>query len=296
MKYNGEWCRNHDECYSGKCDRQCQGAKLDEACDPSQLVGCEKGLYCSLRDSKCRRQRRIAEPCDDYVREGPGRNFNVICQGGTQCLAVQNSDKRCRKIGYVLEGGDCGFDNECVGFLRCSSRGSCTTQGIAWMGQGTCLGAPRNCSVIQGESCVCGAGNGGQPSCQKTSGGRGDCDYDNTMLNLRNCQERANCPYDGQGFFSMFWNAFPQASTCMSDNCGGIIRQYLCCVGEGFDNVPYAWTHSAPLSCGSNAIVTALVVLLFIFAGFSVVVTAIVVVIVVLKRKREDGFQKFENN
>jgi hypothetical protein len=246
-----------------------------------------------LRRSKCEKQRKLGEGCDDYIREGPGRNFNVICPGGSVCQSIQNSDKRCRKYGYVLEGGDCTFDNECVGMMRCNSRGVCSSAMMNW-GQ-TCIGAPRNCTAAEGEGCICGS-NGAAPSCKKVSVGRNECNFDDAQKAIRDCQERANCPYDRQyQFFSNYYNAIPWTGNCMSDNCGSVIRSFMCCLGNGYDNVEYSWLHSGPMPCGNNVAVTVIVVLLFVAAGISIIVTAVIVTIAIIKRKKEEGFSKLDN-
>lgn len=294
MKYNGERCIDNEQCFGQKCENGwCVGLKEGDACNPTQNVQCDRGLYCSLQTSTCTRQKLLGDNCEDYVSERAGRNYNVICPGGSVCMAVAGSDKRCRKYGYVQENGACNFDNECAGFMTCNRNQVCSQNVWSW-NQG-CPGAPKNCSFVDGESCICGQ-NGQTNSCQKTSAGRIECNYPYYATEIRNCGERNNCPYDSNyQFFSNYYDVFPQAETCMSQNCGSIIREYFCCLGDGYDHLSASWLHSAPLSCStSNPVVTAFVVLLFLFAFASIIVTIIVIVVIVIKRKNAENFQRLE--
>lgn len=294
LKYNGEQCFDNEECHGQKCENGwCVGFKEGAQCNPTQGVQCDKGLYCSLATSTCVKQKQIGENCEDYASERVGRNFNVICPGGSLCISVGGSDKRCRKYGYVDEGNGCNFDNECAGFMSCNRNQVCSLN--LWQWNQACPGADRNCTATAGEACICGQ-NGAKNSCQKTSAGARECDYPKYAVEIRNCAERNNCPYDpNYNFFSNYYDAFPQADTCMSRNCGGVIREYLCCLGDGYDHLPYSWLHSAPLSCSSsrgNPVVTGFVVVLFLCAIASIIATVIVVIVVIVKRKSAENFQR----
>jgi len=91
-----------------------------------------------------------------------------------------------------------------------------------------------------------------------------DCNYELQARNYRDCWERNNCPFDNQmGFFALFAESF-NTGTCMSQNCGQIARDMMCCLSQGYDDNPWSELMSAPLNCGSSILVPLAIALVVI--------------------------------
>jgi len=230
----------------------------------------------------------------DY--EGPGGNLNVACKGGTRCLSVAGSNYACRKVQYVGFGEECSYDFECVGFMSCTTRNSpYPTCQYPTFGQGCFSG---NCSFISGQACICSA-DGKSGVCQKVNADlTKDCNYETTLKNYRDCWERSNCPYDNNmNFFALFIESFP-TGTCMSNNCGQIAKDYVCCNGNTIPQGIYSSSYPFPGGCGGiNWLLTAFIVI-FIFgligAGLITTIGGFIIWYRFFKNKKSEPFQRLE--
>eukprot|EP01080_Neovahlkampfia_damariscottae_P003462 gene3462-6111_t len=291
-RYNGYRCATNEQCFGNRCEGGvCVGLKEDEVCDPNVNVQCGKGLYCSLKEKKCKLQIRIGEECEDYVEKqniAAGENYNVICPGGTRCLSIPGSKKACRKIGYLSEFDVCKYDHECSGILNCRSINEPQTRCHQPRFRETCRGATKDCDSLNGEQCICNENRQNPPTCKKTSNGRNTCNYPTIAMEWRDCWEKYNCPYDsGLYFTSWFVDVFPASSTCMSQHCGFILKKYLCCSTKGFDSISYSMSHSAPINCSpiQDLFITGVVMTLFLLLIGSIAGTSVIIGVILLKTK-----------
>ena len=221
-----------------------------------------------------------------------------MCPGGTRCLAITGSKKACRKIGYLTEGEECKFDHECSGILSCRSINEPKLRCHQPRFRETCRGAEKDCDSLNGEQCICNENRQNPPTCKRTSNGRRSCNYPLVALEWRNCWEKYNCPYDSGLFFTSWYvDVFPSSSTCMSQHCGFILKNYLCCSTNGFDSISYSMSHSAPINCGNliqDLFITGVVFSLFLLLIGSIVGTSVTIGVIFVKTRvsSNSGFEQ----
>jgi hypothetical protein len=67
IKFPGEYCRNHTECFSGVClNSTCVGKNESGDCENDTI--CNPGLYCDVEAKKCKKVRKINEACNEKMK------------------------------------------------------------------------------------------------------------------------------------------------------------------------------------------------------------------------------------
>jgi len=304
-RYNGYRCNHNDQCHSGVCKNGiCDGFGLGETCDPALPAQCKKGLYCSYKRRICIEQLKLGSSCDDF--EGwddnrwnennvpVGSNFYVMCEAGTKCLGRMNQ-RTCKRYHYLKDGEQCEDDNQCLWGSSCQgiTDKKCAPRTSRW--QIPCNGSPRNCSVVDSESCLCKE-DGETGVCVKRWDSK--CDTQAYYQRWRDCWEKNGCPlyHESEIFISWTTDVFSK-STCMGSKCGHIAKEFLCCGIKTQYSEKLNWAHLGPLDCGLTGGQIALVVLGTLGFGllFIILIAAAIVGLIIWKKRRDAAFERLED-
>jgi hypothetical protein len=217
-----------------------------------------------------------------------------MCVAGTKCLG-KLGERKCKKYHYLKDGEECQDDSQCQWRSRCSGtiEKKCAPRGSVY--EIPCLGSERNCSSVDGESCLC-KDDGETGICVKQWDSH--CDMSSSYQKWRNCWEKSGCPlyHESEIFISWTTEVFSK-STCMGRACGHIAKEILCCGMRNTQQTKLSWTYIGPLNCGLTSSQIALVVLGSLGLGLMcvIIIASTVVGLIIWKKRRDAAFERLED-
>eukprot|EP01080_Neovahlkampfia_damariscottae_P003746 gene3746-6634_t len=279
LKYNGEHCDSDKECYGGICTFGfCVGKQEKYPCNPEAPVECAEKLYCSKKTKMCEKRLNENDSCDDFIDKSPGHNYYILCPIGTACT----KNKKCEKIGKKVKGDICIEDIECIGIYSCMKS---ENENVKRCGYHIIDDLPcgnRNCSSSMGEACFCiNNQNGTKESVCKIHDIQQDaCNYTQYAIDYQQCWKDNGCPLDfyqkENGTISFLTEAIPNGS-CMSEKCGHILRQLLCCSNSLISGGIHEKLNYFPLSCDETPSLLIPAIIIFSITMVTIVISSLLI-------------------
>lgn len=200
---------------------------------------------------------------------------------------LYRSGKSGSPCDFVTNGND-----ECEFGLFCDPvRKSC--QNYLPVSTVHCPGAPRNCSIVEREDCICGSKPNESSQCKKLWDPL-SCNYNQVRSEYRDCMLKNNCPYETQFIYSWMIHSLT-SDTCMGKSCGDIAKKFLCCALPSMKDDRQSWSDITPLQCPTQGTGTyILIIFLSCFLIFVFLLFIVSSIYFLLKWKKVNGFSSTE--